>query len=340
MENDKKEIVTFGEVMLRMSTPGFAKFSQVDNLNMDYGGGEANVAISLAYMGMNAIHVTRFPNNYVGRAAAQFLRHHWVNTSQIIYGDNELGLYFLETGAVHRSSKVVYNRENSSFSKIRPDMIDWEEILKGKDWFHWTGITPAISEGVAASCLKAIEAANKLNVKVSADITYRKSLWQYGKKPQEVMPELVAGCDVIMASAYDLADIFDYPLNHDPETDFPNAAAKLMEDYPRIQRVAYKTRDSLNASHNRISAHIWDGKQLISTDNYDITHIVDRVGTGDAFAAGLIYGLLHYKTDEEAINFAAAACALKHTIEGDANMVDFDDVEKLVKGDKSGGIVR
>jgi 2-dehydro-3-deoxygluconokinase len=332
-----KKVVTFGEVMMRLSSPGFAKFAQANSAEISYGGAEANVGISLAYFGMNACHVTQFPNNFIGKAATQYLRHHWIDTSKIKYGSGDLGKYFLEKGAVHRSSEIVYEREHSAFSHVQPDTFDWEEILKDADWFHWTGITPGISLGVAEACMEAIRVANKLGVTVSADLFSRNNQWKYGKRKQDVLAELAAGCDVVIASPFDMEDIFGIP-NEDDQ--LATSATKLMQRFPRIKKVFNKNRDSLNASHNRIQGRMFDGKKEYTAPAYDLTHIVDRVGTGDAFAAGMIYGLLNFTDDELALKYAAAACALKHTIEGDANLVSVDDVQKLVDGNTSGRIKR
>lgn len=325
--------------MMRLSPPGHAKFSQVSALELAFGGGEANVAISLAYFGLSAAHVTRFPDNIIGRSATQFLRHHWLDTSEVIYGDNMMGIYFLEKGAVHRSSQVIYEREGSAFSKIEPGMINWEQVLKNADWFHWTGITPAVSQGAAVCCKEAIEAANKLGVTVSADIHSRSSLWNYGKTEKEVMPKLIGGCDVVLGSPRDICKLFNFELN-DKQQDFKAVSQKLIKMCPRIKKVVDKNRETVSASHNRIQGKMWNGKYLFETPKLDVTHIIDRVGTGDAYAAGLIYGLLMYEDDVQSLKFATAACALKHTIEGDANVVSLDDVQGLMKGDTSGRIHR
>lgn len=335
-----KKVVTFGEVMMRLSPPGFAKFSQAHTLDVVYGGGEANVAISLAYLGLNASHVTRFPDNLIGYSAAQFLRHHWLDSSWILYGDQLMGKYFLEKGAVHRPSQVVYEREGSAFSRIEPGMVDWRAVFQDADWFHWTGITPAISAGAAACTLEAIKAANEMGVSVSADIHSRKNLWNFGKTEKEIMPELIAGCDVVIGSYKDISSIFDMDTEGDETERFISAANQLMNLHPRIQKVFDKDRKTVSASHNSIRGKMWNGKRFHKTNKLEVTHIVDRVGTGDAYAAGLIYGLLHYTDDLEALKFATAACALKHTVEGDANMVALDSVLELMNGNTSGKIIR
>lgn len=337
MELKTKKVVTFGEVMMRLSPPGYAKFSQATSLDIDYGGGEANVAIALAYMGMDACHVTRVPDNLIGRSVTQYLRHHWIDTKHILYGDTRMGLYFLEKGAVHRSSEVVYEREDSAFSKIEPEMLNWEEILEGADWFHWTGITPAVSKGAAETCLKAIQVANAKGIMVSGDIHSRKSLWKYGLSKHQVMPDLVAGTNVVIAGTYDIHDVFGIG---SPDIDFDISARALQRKFPLISKVVDKDREVLSASHNRIKGKMWNGKEFLTTPSYDVTHIIDRVGTGDAYSAGLIYGLVNEKEDKEALKYAAAACALKHTVEGDANMVSSEDVSELANEMVTGKIKR
>ncbi|MBP1840535.1 sugar kinase [Formosa algae] len=332
-----KKLVTFGEVMMRLSPPGYMKFSQANSFELVYGGGEANVAISCAYLGMKAAHMTRFPDNAIGRAATQFLRKNWLSSDQIIYGDNKLGMYFLEKGAVHRPSVVVYEREGSAFSLIQPGMVDWEDVLKDADWFHWTGITPAISEGAAQCCLEAIKTANKMGIMVSGDINSRKNMWKYGKTMQEVMPELVQHTDIVITSPRGINEMFGLG---DAGGKFKDSAKALMDEFPRIKRVVGKKRKSISASEQEIQGRIWTGKEYIKTEIFEISHVIDRVGTGDAFAAGLIYGLLHYEDDLDALNFASAACALKHTILGDVNMASLDNVTSLMGGDTSGALKR
>jgi 2-dehydro-3-deoxygluconokinase len=331
------KLITFGEVMMRLSPPGYSKFSQTTSLDLVYGGGEANVAISCGYLGMQAAHVTRFPDNALGKAATQFLRKHWLGTKDVIYGDNMIGKYFLEKGAVHRPSEVIYEREGSAFSLIKPEMVNWEQVLEGADWFHWTGITPAISDGAAMCCLAAIKTANKMGIKVSGDINSRKNMWKYGKTMQEVMPELVKNTDIVISSNRGIYEMFGIG---ELGGGFSKSAKLLMEKFPRIQKVVGKTRKSISASHQQIQGKMWNGKKFIKAETLDVTHVIDRVGTGDAFASGIIYGLLHYNNDMDALNFATAACALKHTVEGDVNMVSVDNVTSLMGGNTSGKIKR
>jgi 2-dehydro-3-deoxygluconokinase len=333
----KKTVVTLGEVMLRLSPPGYATLSQAHTLDLVYGGGEANVAIALAYMGVHAKHITRFPDTNVGRSATQYLRHHWIDTSEIIYGDKNLGIYFLEKGTIHRPSEVVYQRADSAFSKIQPDMIDWKRILAGADWFHWTGITPAISEVTAACCAEAIHVANDLNIPVSGDFHSRASLWNPTRDQVETLKPLMQGTDIAFTSQHDIEK--QLSSNIDTST-FESCAKALMAAYPRIKKVIDKDRISLSASHNRIKGKLWNGHELLESNEYDIQPIVDRVGTGDAFAAGLIYGLVNGNSDAESINIASATCSIKHSVEGDANVVSVDTILNLVKGDTSGKIKR
>lgn len=323
--------------MMRLSPPGYAKFSQVNELELAYGGGEANVAISLAYFGMACVHVTRFPDNLIGRSATQYLRHHWLDTSEVIYGEGRMGKYFIEKGAVHRSSEVVYERDHSAFSLIEPEMVNWERVLECADWFHFTGITPGISQGAFDNCLKAIEVANRNGITVSLDVHSRKNLWRYGRNQEDVLNELIRGCDVLIASQHDMQNVLDI---EGKEPSFETCACMVSSKYNRVKKVVDKNRESLNASHNRVQGLLWNGVSTLYSSTFDVTHIVDRVGTGDAFAAGLIYGLLEYENDQDAIDFASAACSLKHTVEGDANLVSSRDVKRLVQGNVSGRIIR
>ena len=344
------KIVTFGEIMLRLATPGYLRFSQTNELSATFGGGEANVAVSLANYGMDAEFVTRLPENDIAAACVKDLHKHGVKTDHIVYGGDRMGIYFLETGAVARASKVVYDRAHSAISEIKPGMIDWEHVLAGADWFHWTGITPAISQGAADVCLEAIQTANRLGIPVSCDLNYRKNLWKYGKKASEVMPDLVAGCDIILGNEEDAEKVFGIkPEGFDVTAtagevnaaEFESVCTQLMQRFPRARKVIITLRGSINANHNTWGGVLYDGKQLFQSPRYDITHIVDRVGGGDSFMSGLIYGLLTYpQDDQQALNFAVAASCLKHTIYGDYNEVTVKEVENLMKGDGSGRVSR
>ena len=343
-------IITFGEIMLRLSTPGYLRFSQARQFDATFGGGEANVAVSLANYGMDAQFVTRFPENDIARCCIRDLHSYGVKTDFCIYGGDRLGIYFLETGAVARPSKVVYDRAHSSISTIQVGMIDWDKVFEGADWFHWTGITPALSQGAADVCLEAIKAANRLGVKVSCDLNYRKNLWKYGKKAGEVMPALVEGCDIILGNEEDADKVFGIkPEGFDvtatagaiDQKRFQSVGEQLMARFPKAKKVIITLRGSINANHNTWGGVLWDGKQLFQSPRYDITHIVDRVGGGDSFMGGLIYGLLTWpEDDQKALNFAVAASCLKHTIFGDFNQVTVAEVENLMKGDGSGRVSR
>ena len=344
------KIITFGEIMLRLSTPGYLRFGQAKQYDATFGGGEANVAVSLANYGMDAKFVTRLPDNDIAKACVKDLRSYGIDTSSIVYGGDRLGIYYLETGAVARPSKVVYDRAGSSIATIKPGDIDWAEVLKGADWFHWTGITPALSQGAADVCLEAIKAANAMGITVSCDLNYRKNLWKYGKKASEVMPALVEGSDIILGNEEDADKVFGIkPEGFDvtatggaiDQKRFQSVGEQLMKRFPRAKKVIITLRGSINANHNTWGGVLWDGQTLYQSPRYDITHIVDRVGGGDSFMGGLIYGLLTYKGDDQkALNFAVAASCLKHTIFGDYNQVTVAEVENLMKGDASGRVSR
>lgn len=343
------KVITFGEIMLRLSTPGYLRFSQARQFDATFGGGEANVAVSLANFGIDAEFVTRLPDNDIARSCLRDLRSYGVGTSHCITGGERLGIYFLETGAVARPSKVVYDRAHSAISTIQPGMVDWHEVFKGADWFHWTGITPAISESAALACLEAINVANEMGVFVSCDLNYRKNLWKWGKTAAEVMPELVRGCDLILGNEEDAEKEFGIkPEGFDAEhsdgsidqTRFESVCRQLMARFPRCRKVAITLRGSINANHNTWGGVIFDGETLRESRRYDITHIVDRVGGGDSFMGGLIYGLLTWQDDQRAIDFAAAASCLKHTISGDYNQVTVKEVESLMSGNASGRVAR
>lgn len=344
------KVVTFGEIMLRLSTPGFQRFVQSNSLNATFGGGEANVAVSLANYGIDTEFVTRLPQNDIADWCVSELRKYNVGTKEILRGGERVGIYFLETGAVSRSSKVVYDRANSSIADIKPGMVNWREVLKDADWFHWTGITPALSQGAADACLEAIQIANELGVTVSTDLNYRKNLWKYGKKASEIMPELVAGCDIILGNEEDAEKVFGIkPEGFDAEhtggevdaAEFQSVCVQLMNKFPRAKKVIITLRGSINANHNTWGGVLYSKDTLHQSKRYDITHIVDRVGGGDSFMGGLIYGLLTFTDDDKkALDFAVAASCLKHTIYGDFNLVTVPEVENLMKGDGSGRVMR
>lgn len=343
-----KKIVTFGEIMLRLVPPGFDRFSQAHQFNASFGGGEANVAVSLANFGLKVDFVTRLPENDIAEACLMDLRRYKVGTDKIIIGGDRIGIYFLENGAVARPSKVIYDRANSSIADIKPGMVDWDTVFEGVKWFHWTGITPAISEGAALTCKEAIVAANNKGITVSTDLNFRKNLWKWGKKASEVMPDLVSGCEIILGNEEDADKVFgihpagtDVTSGHVEAASYETVCQQMMKKFPRAKKVIVTLRGSVNANHNTWSGVLYDGKKLYEAPTYDITHIVDRVGGGDSFMGGLIYGLITYSGDDQrALNFAVAASCLKHTIHGDFNLTTVREVESLLDGDGSGRVSR
>ena len=342
------KVVSFGEIMLRLATPGFLRFDQVDQYSATFGGGEANVAVSLANYGIEADFVTRLPKNDIGQACMKDLRKQGVGVNNILWGGDRIGIYFLETGAVSRASKVVYDRAHSAIAEIKPGMVDWDKVLEGASVFHWTGITPAISQGAADVCLEGIKKANEKGITVTCDLNFRKNLWKYGKTAAEVMPELVAGCDVVLGNEEDAAMVLgihpegvDVTAGHVEAAAYESVSKQIMVKFPRCKKVITTLRGSINANHNSWSGVLWDGKTLYEAPTYQITHIVDRVGGGDSFMGGLIYGLITWpQDDQKALNFAVAASCLKHTIYGDYNRVTVDEVVKLMEGDASGRVSR
>ena len=344
-----KKVVTFGEIMLRLSSPGYQRFIQSNNLNATFGGGEANVAVSLSNYGIPTDFVTRLPKNDIADWCISDLRKYNVGTNNIQRGGDRVGIYFLETGAVARASKVVYDRANSAIAEIKPGMINWREIFKDAQWFHWTGITPALSQGAADACLEAIKIANEMGVTVSTDLNYRKNLWKYGKTADQVMPALVEGCDIILGNEEDAEKVFGIkPEGFDVAhtggevnaAEFESVCTQMMKKFPRAKKVIITLRGSINANHNTWGGCLYSDK-LYQSKRYDISHIVDRVGGGDSFMGGLVYGLITYpQDDQKALEFAVAASCLKHTIYGDYNLVTVSEVENLMKGDGSGRVSR
>ena len=339
------KIVTMGEIMLRLSTPGNEKFIQADEFDVCYGGGEANVAVSLANYGHDAEFVTKVPENPIGECAVAALRKMNVETKNIARGGERLGIYFLETGAAMRASNVVYDRAHSSISTAKPEDFDFDAIFDGCDWFHFTGITPAVSDAAAELTEVALKAAKAKGVKVSCDLNFRKKLWT-SEKACKVMSGLMPYVDVAIANEEDAEKVFGIKasatdvnsgeINHDGYKD----VARQLADKFGFKYVAITLRESHNASANGWSAMLYDGKEYYFSKKYEITHIVDRVGGGDSFGGGLIYSLMNGYTPDKAINFAVAASCLKHTIYGDYNQVTVAEVENLMKGDGSGRVSR
>lgn len=343
------KIVTFGEIMVRLGAPDYLKLIQTNTFEVSYAGAEANVAVSLANYGMQIDYVTCLPDNPIAERCIMELRGHKVGVDHIQRSGKRMGILYLETGSNARPSKVYYDREDSAIATIQEGSINWKEILKDADWFHWTGITPALSENAAKECLKAISTANDLGVTVSCDINYRGNLWRYGKTAAEVMPEMVAGSDIILGNEEDCEKVFGIkPQNFDAantggqvdQSSFISVCQQMMQKFPRCKKMVVTLRGAINANHNTWGGVLYDGKQLIESRRYDITDIVDRVGGGDSFMGGLIFGLLHYKNDKQALEFATAASCLKHTLKGDFNWVTISEVENLMNGDASGRVKR
>ncbi|MGE5620802.1 MAG: PfkB family carbohydrate kinase [Sphingomonadaceae bacterium] len=342
-----KKVVTFGEIMLRLSPPGFQRFSQARSFDVEFGGGEANVAISLAQFGVPVEYVTRLPKNEIADACLMTVRRFGVGVDHVVRGGDRIGIYFLENGAVQRGSKVVYDRAGSSISTIEKGMVDWKAAFEGAEWFHVTGITPAISRGAAEASIEAAETAKAMGLTVSCDLNYRAKLWKWGKTAGEVMAELVRYADVAIGNEEDADKVFgikavdtDVTSGKVEASKYESVCEQLVQRFPNLRRVAITLRGSKSASHNTWSGVLYEGGKLYTTRTYDITHIVDRVGGGDSFAAGLIYGIRRYGEPQKALDFAVAASCLKHTIFGDYNIVSVDEVEKLMGGDASGRVSR
>ena len=340
------KVVTFGEIMLRLSPPGFLRFSQTNSFDVVYGGGESNVAVSLANYGVPVEFVTRLPKTDIGECALMEMRKRGVGTSHITYGGDRLGIYFLETGAVSRGSKVVYDRANSAMAKIESGMIDWDQVFDGASWFNWTGITPAISKSAADVCLEAVKIASERGITISTDLNYRSKLWQYGGNREAIMTELTSYCDIILGNEED-AEIKPEGLDINTQGNevkaeaFLSVCKQMMKKFPRAKKVIITLRGSISASYNSWAGVLYDGEKMYESIQYQITDIVDRVGGGDSFVGGLIYGLLNYPNeDQKALDFAVAASCLKHTIKGDANLVTVEEIEKLMNGDASGRVNR
>ena len=340
------KVVTFGEIMLRLSPPGFDRFFQSPTLSATFGGGEANVAASLAHFGIDSYYVTRLPKHEIGEAAVRALRAEGVNTSFILRGGDRIGMYFVEAGASQRASTVVYDRAHSAISELEPGTVDWAKVFQGAAWFHVTGITPALGAAAAACTREAIEAARGAGAKVSVDLNFRKKLWSESQA-QQVMRPLMRNVDLVVANEEDIQSVLGLEV---PNTDVTSGHLNF-EGYKRVAQqlskefgpslVAITLRESVSASDNGWSAALWDNTsgQFIRSQRYDI-RLIDRIGGGDSFAAGMIYGLISGRDPEASLRFAVAASALKQTIPGDFNRVTVAEVDRLVKGDASGRVQR
>jgi 2-dehydro-3-deoxygluconokinase len=342
-----KTTVTFGEIMLRLAPPGFERFLQTPQFVATFGGGEANVAVALASFGLPAAYVTVLPDkNPIADAAIAELRRAGVDTSRIVRGKGRVGIYYLEAGANQRASKVVYDRGQSAIALAQPGDIDWDRAFQDAGWFHITGITPAISGSAADLALESVRRARERGLTVSCDLNYRKNLWKWGKPAVEVMRELVKYADVVIANEEDVQMTLGIQAEVDVDSGSLDSAQyrkltdKVLGEYPRLKAIAITLRESKSASHNGWSACLNDRQGFLVSRHYDITHIVDRVGGGDSFAGGLIYGLLELPTHQEALEFAVAASCLKHSVPGDFNRITVDEVNALLKSGGSGRVQR
>ncbi len=340
----KGKVVTFGEIMLRLAPEGYYRFVQAESFGATYGGGEANVAISLANYGLDARFITKLPSHEIGQAAINSLRRYGVDVSEIVRGGKRVGIYYLEKGASQRASKVIYDRAGSAIAEAVPADFDWAKIFTGACWFHFTGITPALGDNVAEICLEACKEAKRSGLTVSCDLNYRKNLWTR-EKASKVMGELMHYVDVCIANEEDAKDVFGIAaegtditggkLNHEGY----KSVAKQLADRFGFEKVAITLRGSISANDNNWAGMLYDGNQFYFSKNYSV-HIVDRVGGGDSFGAGLIYSFMQGKTSQDALEFAVAASCLKHSIEGDYNLVSVDEVARLAGGDASGRVQR
>lgn len=341
-----KPIVSFGEIMLRLAPPGFERFLQTPRFDATFGGGEANVAVALASFGQPAVYVTALPENPIAQAAIAELRRFGVDTSKIVRRKGRMGIYYLEAGANQRPSKVVYDRDNSSIALAKPGEFHWDAIFEGAGWFHISGITPALSESAAALSLESMRKAREKGVTVSCDLNYRKNLWKWGRAASDVMRELMPFVDIAIANEEDVQMSLGIQADVDVHSgtldrgQYEKLSAKVLDAFPNLKAVAITLRESHSASRNGWSAGLNNRQEFLLSRAYDVTHIVDRVGAGDSFAAGLIYGMLQLPTHREALEFAVAASCLKHSIPGDFNRFTVDEVNGLVKGGGSGRVQR
>ena len=337
-------VVTFGEIMLRLAPNGYYRFFQNDQLQATFGGGEANVAVSLANFGMDVSYITKLPAHAIGQGAVDALRSFGVNTDDIVRGGDRIGIYYLEKGASQRGSVCIYDRAHSAIQEAIPSDFDWNRIFEGTEWFHFTGITPALGSNLVEICRQACQMARKKGITISCDLNYRGKLWTK-EQAKEVMTELCQYVDVCIANEEDAKDVFGIAAENTDiyggklDMDCYKSVAKQLKEQFDFDKVAITLRTSLSASDNDWAGLLYDGKEFCFSKEYHL-HIVDRVGGGDSFGAGLIYALMNGKSTQDAIEFAVAASALKHSIEGDFNRVSVAEVEKLVAGDGSGRVQR
>lgn len=332
------KIVTFGEVMMRLSPTGNRMLRQSNSMEFFFGGTEMNVAASLSVLGLNAKHITAVADDFVGEAAISSMKSFGIDTSDVIKNEHPLGTYLLEVGSGNRSSRIAYNRLNGSFANINSSEINWEEILKDAAYFHWTGITPGISENAYQTLKEALQVANSKGIQITTDPAYRSNLWKYGKEGRQVLAELVGMSTIFIGGVNEINEILGTEFNTDKEG-FIEASQKLKSEFPSIKNIFDKIRIGKSADNQITQGRAWVDGEYFETEELEVNNVVDRIGTGDAFAAGLIYGLIHFDT-QKALNFANAACAIKHTILGDANLASLEEILEVMNGNSGGRIKR
>jgi 2-dehydro-3-deoxygluconokinase len=341
-----KKYITFGEIMLRLKPPYFERFLQSPLLEATFGGGEANVAVGLARFGLEVVYVSVIPDNPIGEACIRELKKQGIDTSNIVRKGERIGIYFLEAGANQRPSVVVYDRSYSAISEARIGDIDWDDIFQGAHWFHITGITPAISSSAADISLEAVKKARENNITVSCDLNFRKNLWKYGKSAPEIMSELIKYVDIAVGNEEDCQKSLGVKIDIDIESgalraeQYQEVTRKILDLYPNIQKIAITLRESHSANYNGWSAVLDNRKEFFVSKKYEIHNIIDRVGSGDSFAAGLIHGLNQLSSDQEALEFAVATSCLKHSIPGDFPLISLKEVKSLMGGAASGRVQR
>ena len=329
-------ITCFGELLIRLSPLGNLRFNQANTFEIHIAGSESNVSIALSNFGLPVQYITRLPLNDLAEAALGELKRYGVDTSKCIFGGERMGLYFLENGAGNRPSKVVYDRTHSAMATLEKGMIDWKKVLSDVNWLHWSGITPALSQSAADATLEAISIAQSMNITVSCDLNYRANLWQYGKAPSDIMPEMMQYCDVVLGDAFAFGHYFNIKGLHNEDY-----LCQIASMFPHLKQVAMTSREGYSASHNAYTGYLLSGDTVYNSETYNIADIVDRIGSGDAFMSGLIYGLIKFPDHHQKIvEFATGSGTLKHYIKGDYNLIGVDEVESLMSGNTGAKVKR
>lgn len=332
---ESRKVVTLGEVLMRLSTPAAGRIANAGQFDVHYGGSEANVSVALATWGMPAMHITRFPENDLGEAARRSLQHAGVDCQHCVTGPERMPLYFFEPGAGERSGKIIYDRFDSAFSQISKGLINWDEVWRDACWFHWGGITPALSPGALEVCQEAIASARARGIEISADVNYRRNLWRYGKSAREVMPTLMEHSTIWIAGEEDLTNCLGMTAGS-----FAEACHKAGKQFPGLKGIGWIRREVLSSSHHRIQGQWWNGVEVKTSRTMELNPVIDRIGGGDAFAAGLIYGRRQSWDEQRTIDFATAACALKHTMSGDVLNASVAEVSDLAQQQNVGKLLR